>query len=1442
MQDRSPIFQAGYILPTLLAQIPKACAVKELDVRQAVYRLSHCVLEDLNSLPRPVENAPNEVEYSHLKVLYNQLLRGTPTFLPHDVEQAIAQHVLGLTKILRQGNVGFEIATERLVEACWHALHPVDPRVNRASSLKDYRQSWETLDSRAEEGFLFQDLATQLYEGKGDFLLQLFEPQRSLETMVDNPKVRAAMQSNFKEQRADFVLEFPYPAPSGQRGICVEVDGPHHGEPSQRALDARRDAATQSSNWHPTIRFPVHEFGTASSRKKFNQIETLLDQHPAIALYRRNYQALPDRNAMQLALSPFGIARVQFALLRAMLSGQLDLNQSVWHIGVLEHDVPCAYLAVELVQTAFANLTRLSGCGVALPNVQLEVFVTEEFKEAELNVGRRTRPARDLDYVDAGTFDLFIEVSLLRTPLFRAPTPLQVGVHAVRIHNAYHPEDSLQPFLCGERIAYRPIWDGEREVQEPADALRYFLRNIFRKQDFRPGQIRILNLALQNKHVIGLLPTGGGKSLTYQIAGLMQPGHTIVVDPIKSLMKDQVDSLARMGINRTVYINSSLNGDERRAAAARLLEGHALFCFISPERMIIPSFRDLLSEMAQTGRLFTYGVVDEAHCVSEWGHDFRTPYLALGRNLLRFCIPFKKKSGGQEKITLFGLTATASFDVLADVQRELSGQRPGEPYGDEVPDSHIVQHHTTNRWELQYEVEHVDFSTDHINFNSEFAELNLKKALGNAKQATIARWLKRAPEVLQELASAPSKIVSEDLIRIVSEGSGQTLPSAEEIANQVALPKDRLVGFWNQQGANAALVFAPHRSWVFGVTDRYEVTERMAGIADTLANHLKPRLALHIGTYLGAAQGEEETQGSLNKSTHIDEDNDRHQTAFLSNKIDVMVATKAFGMGIDKPNIRLTVHSTYPGSIESFVQEAGRAGRDQKMALSVLLYNRDQFQLRLRKEPMNVDRDIQEFFHKGSFPGTDVETTTLYELLTEIILPDTRLTWLAHELEKRLGFGEDESPSLRISYSPKHGNLWLNDAEGKAFGFIRLNKCNISANENHSKELTFLYLNTLLNLVTDLQLHTYSSEKLIAWLKENVDGERRPGIETQLAEMKMGETRNLIIPFTNGLPEDDPRCRRKPATDKAVYRLFLIGAIDDYTVDYRGNTYSVTFSKKAPDEYLLHIENYISKFYPPRKVQDILAKIPSRKGDTRIQQILNFLITFLYREIAKKRYESIRVMQDLCEHGLKEGNVGMKTYIHLYFNSKYARMNYAVSIDDTTVSHYRALLPRAVSAGIYNVSLRDWTDRGRHSHPDWVFDFMRIVEDDVSGATFDNLKHLRGACTLLLVSNPDNATLRLLRAFALLALAEQQTDIHHLVQPIVADLAVGFRSLQVELDSTHHFAGWVSAYRDALLQKTAESFHPTVDDLLDTALVRMHTTWTQHFAETLEEQLKPYVL
>jgi superfamily II DNA helicase RecQ len=235
---------------------------------------------------------------------------------------------------------------------------------------------------------------------------------------------------------------------------------------------------------------------------------------------------------------------------------------------------------------------------------------------------------------------------------------------------------------------------------------------------------------LQHKTVIGLLPTGGGKSLTYQMATLLQPGVSMVIDPIRSLMQDQYDSLLSEGIDACNFINSTLSAKQRGTNTNALKKGQILFCFVSPERLQIEAFRNALSEMKNNNVFFSYCVIDEVHCVSEWGHDFRTSYLALGHNAIRYCQTFS-----ESPITLFGLTATASFDVLADVERELA------PPGENLDANAIVRFENTIRPELHYIIIPVKPSQEDIEMANN--QWEVREAVGRAKQSKLITLLRR---------------------------------------------------------------------------------------------------------------------------------------------------------------------------------------------------------------------------------------------------------------------------------------------------------------------------------------------------------------------------------------------------------------------------------------------------------------------------------------------------------------------------------------------------------------------------------------------------------------------------------------------------------------------------------------------------------------------------
>lgn len=213
---------------------------------------------------------------------------------------------------------------------------------------------------------------------------------------------------------------------------------------------------------------------------------------------------------------------------------------------------------------------------------------------------------------------------------------------------------------------------------------------------------------------------------------MLQPGITIVIDPLTSLMKDQYDGLVNCGIDCCTFINALVQ--DKAAREQQMERSRFLFVFMSPERLCIKSFRERLRNMEELHVYFAYGVIDEVHCVSEWGHDFRFSYLHLGRNLYQYVLP-KQTEGEENHITLFGLTATASFDVLADVERELSGNEAFPLEADA-----IVRYENTNRLELQYQVIPIDGS-----------KTSSKWDVYRTKNECLAQNLKLAYERLREL-------------------------------------------------------------------------------------------------------------------------------------------------------------------------------------------------------------------------------------------------------------------------------------------------------------------------------------------------------------------------------------------------------------------------------------------------------------------------------------------------------------------------------------------------------------------------------------------------------------------------------------------------------------------------------------------------------------------
>ena len=986
------------------------------------------------------------------------------------------------------------------------------------------------------------------------------------------------------------------------------------------------------------------------------------------------------------------VARIQKTFIEAMISDRMDLKKDTLNILVIEDDTSVAKIAINDFVELYHHI----------------VAMTQDYSDMTLPLiniyGKREAKTQT-------TYDAIIDVSIdqLCNPeevVFSKYKANNDCYFIVRSSKSVYAERFL---YTTERIKYKPLVEKDTQgnyhnIEDVCGHLRYFLNLIFRKEDFRPGQLPILSRALQLKSVIGLLPTGGGKSLTYQLAAILQPGVTLVVDPLRGLMKDQYDGLLKTGIDCISYINSDITKDrEERERRENALTGSQIqIMFLSPERLSIHRFREVLRSMRESDVFFAYGVIDEVHCVSEWGHDFRLAYLHLGRNLFNYVLP-KEVEGEDNHISLFGLTATASFDVLADVERELSGSNSYS-----LEDDATVRYENTNRLELQYYIYPVDASA-----------ADKARKVDEIKEDLVLNAINDATEKIQEIQNDDS--ISEIKKRFLERENISDEGKIAEV-NSTDLYTDVNEDWYTARHTDVAGIVFCLRANKDGKPD---VKLSVPTVANTLREHNINR----ISTYKGG-------------------DDTSCQDDFLAGETNLMVATKAFGMGIDKPNVRLTVHLNYPGSLESFVQEAGRAGRDKKMALATIMYSPKTYPVinaRTRQwSHFSADYTNNKFFYDSNFLGEEFELYVMELLMNGL--------------------------NIRISNEEIAGIETLKYGNSKGI---------LQYINRYAKGTTLTYY-------VSYEENEHVLDEYNTYLKER----QMPLFSTWNAKNAKNDRGFSYI-------RDYGSAEYKDAIQKAIYRMCIIGLIDDFTEDYAQKTFRITTICQDESHYYDYLSQYYRKYYSEDRVDIMINEVKQMAvNDGVIMACLKHLTSFIYRSIADKRARGILDMEQFCNMAIssdkdwKETNEELKDFIYYYFNSKYAREGFV-----TYDSSVRQEIP---------FSLKDDTNYDIHSESEisdfnLVKKYMRVVDPDIvnNDSQKDNIKHLQGAVRLIRRAIAEmNPVLNLLNIFCILFLGQHENEM--LEQELYDDYKAVMR-----LYASQGKLGLLNEYTDLLLLHTA---------------------------------------
>lgn len=1210
---------------------------------------------------------------------------------------------------------------EKLEQQIIKALHIIDPRITKETQTQDFQKNWDRFGHEHREEFFYHLVPEYL----GAPFLQLLEQDLHIQTLLDYASAPGADIQQYKKGRTkeridstlDLYMQFPYLVEDKQ-GLVFEVRDARKEKLEQRNIDSMRDEAVAAAGWFQPFRYRTTDFSRIN--KKFRKLQPILESDFFDTISENyNYPLYNNEfglHALQMALSPFAVARIQRMLLEFIHKGVLAFKQEHWKIAVIERDVPAAALALEDLLQMLSHLRFMKEGKRNLPEVTLDVYYTEAFAEAALSRQKeegnyqftlKRLPLKEFDSTTG--YQMLMDVSVLLRRSVKTSVPDHNAEHFCRIRSI-HSITSYRTFLTDRYLVYN-----HAENKEVKPDLKYFLQNIFNKEAFLPGQVELLQGILSNKNMLGILPPHGGKSIVQLLAALLQPAPSISIIPSSHLAVDQeMEQSADAIYIADKYSILNQAPEERQRIRRHFLSRRILLLYAFAGNYQNKYFRQLLSEAATHFGSPGYAFIDEVHCLSEWGHDFRPAYFNLAANINNY---MRNKKDAEQAI--LGLTSAAGYTTMFDIMRALK----------------IGREHVVDKSEISGNLKYNFFRVRNEDI---FYNTPVNKAL----EKTALRKQLQLVQLLEEWYSTPAK----------ARNSEKTL---------IICPRQEgLLGIHHPESNGIADKLRKHfqHLTIREFTGSYEHLHQQASVRTTeesLKNLIEARLRnAHI------IIATEDMAIGIN-------------TPGINNIIYLnMPASVEKFVQINGRAIRRNKE----GNIYLFYND--QIIQHDESAFGNLLMHSNQEE-RFNTTP---DQYLNLQFLGRYFSSVKKEMTMVRELLYEITFPEDRAEDLiAEAIEHEYGV------KVSLNYHPANNpyQLYVNHAN-KTFGYIDYRSYSIiTDNATLDPALGTKILNFTQKEIERLMPE---AENVFKWLQQAVHQEKIPGIKKIFEKITENEEASLSIHFRNKYlakitamlrkqisgsfsenqvrdiylnasgPEDFTqklqkihsfnkleyqkedfinelqghyhRVRERRDTFAAVRRLLIIGAIDDFTIDYHSRMFNLVISPKSKKNYMLRLSNFLAHYISPAKAESVFDEFDTYEGDTPLEKATGRLIRFVYNRTVPYHLRGIRRMAKLPEAAGSEEEQQNNMAVYLRFHSRalyanpFITPNLRTDTNDLEEAKYKTLLKYFKQAG----------------------DFK------------ENWQHLMYSTEMLLREAPSNYVLKILNAYATMLLYTEDDE------------------------------------------------------------------------------------